>query len=294
MRSRAAAEGNHAQGLMVWAAAGTLVAFATMVIAGYENLSRVSVPFFDVARPRVHMEPLPPRVHPEAREHAAASPYPDLPRRPTVIGPMPLPGGAMGTSLGGRIPVSDRVVVASIPPAPAAGSATKPRPSPKPKAARAGDVAPKVKISTKNVASKGKATPTRDMKSRTIVGSLSNRKVTGNGGRLILEPRTMRMFAELERRWGEKLQVRWAYRDRKLNRRVGGKSKSFHLRKMAVDIVHGGWSAAKMRRFVRLAYSIGFRGFGMGRNVIHLDSRPNLTSWNYGGNRYGLAYRMVR
>lgn len=120
------------------------------------------------------------------------------------------------------------------------------------------------------------------------------RKVTGNGGKLVLEPKTMRMFQQLERAWGEKLTVRWAYRDKKLNRKVGGAGRSMHLQKKALDIVHGGWSKAKMVKFVRLAYKIGFRGFGMGRNVVHIDTRPSLTSWNYGGNRYGLAYRMVR
>lgn len=123
---------------------------------------------------------------------------------------------------------------------------------------------------------------------------LAKRKVTGNGQRMVLEPRTARMFLELERQWGEKLNVRWAFRDKSLNRKVGGRPRSYHLSKKAVDIVHGGWSKAKMRRFVRLAYKIGFRGFGMGGNVIHLDTRANFTSWNYGGNRYGLANSMIR
>lgn len=123
---------------------------------------------------------------------------------------------------------------------------------------------------------------------------LAKRKVSGNGQRMILEPRTARMFLELERQWGEKLEVRWAFRDKKLNRKVGGANKSMHLQQKAVDIVHGGWSKSKMHRFVRLAYRVGFRGFGMGGNVIHLDTRGSLTSWNYGGNRYGLAYSIIR
>jgi uncharacterized protein YcbK (DUF882 family) len=123
---------------------------------------------------------------------------------------------------------------------------------------------------------------------------LTKRKVSGNGQRMVLEPRTARMFLELERQWGEKLNVRWAFRDKSLNRKVGGRPRSYHLSKKAVDIVHGGWSKAKMRRFVRLAYRIGFRGFGMGGNVIHLDTRASFTSWNYGGNRYGLAHSMIR
>lgn len=202
-----------------------------------------------------------------------------------MVGPMPLTGKPMGTTLGGRMPISDSILVASMPPTPGT--------SPKPKVTRDPDVAPKGRVPGKVAVAKGKTAPAVDMRSRTIIGSLSNRKVTGNGGRLILEPRTMGMFAELERRWGEKLQVRWAYRDPRLNRKVGGAGRSLHLRRMALDITHAGWNRDKMRRFVQLAYSIGFRGFGMGRSVIHIDTRPNLTSWNYGGNRYGLAYGML-
>lgn len=127
-----------------------------------------------------------------------------------------------------------------------------------------------------------------------LLSYLRKRTVTGNGGRLILEPRTMRMFQQLEREWGEQLTVRWAYRDKKLNKRVGGAGRSMHLQKKALDIVHGGWPKAKMARFVKLAYKIGFRGFGLGSNVIHLDTRPGFASWNYGGNRYGTAARMIR
>lgn len=123
---------------------------------------------------------------------------------------------------------------------------------------------------------------------------LTKRKVSGNGQRMILDQRTASLFVELERRWGEKLEVRWAYRDPKLNKKVGGKRHSYHIKKKAIDIVHNGWSKKKMRRFVRLAYSLGFRGFGMGGTVIHIDTRGPLTSWNYGGNIYGLAYSMVR
>lgn len=163
-----------------------------------------------------------------------------------------------------------------------------PRPRPKPKQ----ETWPE-KV-TKKVIEETEKVLRATKKAGQAVLDLTKRKVTGNGQRMILEPRTARMFIELERRWGEKLEVRWAFRDKKLNRKVGGKSRSYHLSKKAVDIVHGGWSREKMRRFVRLAYSIGFRGFGMGGRVIHLDTRSSFTSWNYGGNKYGLAYSMVR
>lgn len=152
---------------------------------------------------------------------------------------------------------------------------------------------PRPKPGTQMPADPPNASNKARLEDKTLVPS-KKRTVTGNGGKLILEPRTMRMFQQLEKAWGEKLTVRWAYRDRKLNKRVGGASRSMHLKKQAIDIVHGGWSKAKMARFVRLAYKIGFRGFGLGRNVVHIDTRKGLASWNYGGNRYGTASRMLR
>lgn len=131
-------------------------------------------------------------------------------------------------------------------------------------------------------------------KKKKSINNLFARTVSGNGGRVVLDLRTAEMFVELERRWGETLNIRWAYRDRRLNREVGGKEKSYHLLKMAVDVRHDGWPKAKMKRFVRLAYSLGFRGFGLGQNVVHIDSRKAFTSWNYGNNPYGLAYSMVK
>lgn len=152
---------------------------------------------------------------------------------------------------------------------------------------------PLPKPSTQMPADPPNASEKARLEDKTLVPS-KKRTVTGNGGKLILEPRTMRMFQQLEKAWGEKLTVRWAYRSKKLNKRVGGASRSMHLKKQAIDIVHGGWSKAKMARFVRLAYKMGFRGFGLGRNVIHIDTRKGLASWNYGGNRYGTASRMLR
>lgn len=202
-----------------------------------------------------------------------------------------MPRGDWGTALTtdiGRVPTMGTGLTPDLPEASQGmqvGTAeTVPKPRPKPAHATARDDRP----------AKERDRYDREAKPRTTVTSMSGRRVSGNGGRLILEPRTMRMLAELEQRWGERLQIRWAYRDSRLNRKVGGAKKSMHLQRKAVDIVHGGWSRAKMVRFVRLAYSIGFRGFGLGRNVVHIDTRARFTSWNYGGNRYGSAFRMVR
>lgn len=257
-----------------WAAASTLIAFGVIVVIGFDKFSRLEQT--EVPAPRVHMEPLPPRVHPEP-----AKAVPDWgialhdPRGASwgsaIVGRPATRSRPMGTSVAGYVIVPARTT--EIAP-------RKPRAKPAP--ARI-PVDPRVKRDDADA----------NIRLRAPTKSMASRRVGGNGGRLILEPRTMVLFAELEARWGERLEVRWAYRDPKLNRKVGGAGKSMHLQKKALDIVHGGWSRAKMASFVRLAYSLGFRGFGLGRNVVHIDTRARFTSWNYGGNPYGLAYRMV-
>lgn len=270
-------------------AVAAAAAFVAAVVATYDWLNQPTVAVIDPwePRPRIASPWQHPRVHPE----------PVVPSRqlPDVARGHAMPRGDWGTAMTtdlGRVPTMGTGITPDLPgPAPgtlaeATGVVIKPRPKPPHLMAR--DDRPAKRRDSHDRETVAEAKP------KSAVASLGRRTVSGNGGRLILEPRTMHMLAELEQRWGERLQIRWAYRDSRLNRKVGGAKGSMHLQRKAVDIVHGGWSRAKMVRFVRLAYSIGFRGFGLGRNVVHIDTRSRFTSWNYGGNRYGSAYRMVR
>ena len=123
---------------------------------------------------------------------------------------------------------------------------------------------------------------------------MKQRKVTGNGDNVRLEPTTLERFVKLEQAWGEQLEVMWAFRTVSINNEMGGRKHSQHLQGKAIDVVHNGWSKEKMRKFVRLAYDMGFRGFGLGRTIVHIDTRPKLGAWDYPGNPYGSARTMLR
>ena len=124
--------------------------------------------------------------------------------------------------------------------------------------------------------------------------SYEPRRVTGNGDLLELEPKTLRMFVELEQRWGEQLEIKWAYRSKELNTAIDGAKHSQHIHGKAIDITHNGWSQAKMKKFVRLAYEVGFRGFGLGQTMIHIDSRDELGAWLYPGSPYPSARKLLK
>lgn len=127
-----------------------------------------------------------------------------------------------------------------------------------------------------------------------LVDQMKERRVSGNGDRLQLEPRTLLMLVKLEQEWGEQLEIKWAKRDKALNTEIGGKSHSQHLKGKAVDIMHNGWGQAKMRKFIRLAYDIGFRGIGTGRTMIHIDTRDKFGAWLYPGSPYPSARTILR
>ena len=127
-----------------------------------------------------------------------------------------------------------------------------------------------------------------------LVDQMKERKVSGNGETIQLEPRTLLMLVKLEQEWGEQLDIKWAKRDKALNDEIGGKSHSQHLKGKAVDIMHNGWGQAKMRKFIRLAYDIGFRGIGTGRTMIHIDTRDKFGAWLYPGSPYPSARTILR
>jgi uncharacterized protein YcbK (DUF882 family) len=127
-----------------------------------------------------------------------------------------------------------------------------------------------------------------------LVYDMKSRRASGNGQMLHLEPETLLMVAKLEQEWGEQLDIRWAYRGKDLNDKVGGVEHSQHLKGKAVDVVHNGWSKDKMTKFVKLAYDVGFRGFGLGPTIVHLDSRDSLGTWLYPGSPYPLAKELLQ
>lgn len=54
---------------------------------------------------------------------------------------------------------------------------------------------------------------------------------------------------------------------------------SFHLKGQAVDIAYN--TPEERDTIIRAAAAAGFRGFGIGRTFIHIDSRENFAIWDY-------------
>jgi uncharacterized protein YcbK (DUF882 family) len=164
-------------------------------------------------------------------------------------------------------------------------------PAPVVEPVKAEEPQPKVEETAK-VAEVPKVEPKDDLGD--LLDEMQKRKVTGNGETLQLEERTLHMLVKLEQEWGEQLEIKWGKRDKALNTEIGGRSHSQHLKGKAVDIMHNGWDQAKMRKFIRLAYDVGFRGFGTGKTMIHIDSRDKLGAWLYPGSPYPSARKILR
>ena len=83
------------------------------------------------------------------------------------------------------------------------------------------------------------------------------------------------------------------YRNRVLNKAVGGVSNSRHLDGDAVDIRVSGWDGEAVKALIAAMVKAGFRGFGLGTDkagnvsFLHGDLRTAPTVWLYNGGRVG-------
>jgi hypothetical protein len=83
-------------------------------------------------------------------------------------------------------------------------------------------------------------------------------------------------------KYGKPFSIKSSYRDPAHNRRVGGAKNSQHVHGKAFDISTEGWSREQKQDFIRMAGDVGFRGFGVGKNSIHVDM-GKARSWGYAG-----------
>jgi uncharacterized protein YcbK (DUF882 family) len=80
----------------------------------------------------------------------------------------------------------------------------------------------------------------------------------------------------------EPLIINSAYRCELYNERVGGSAKSYHTKGRAVDICTRGWTSQKRMRLLESALYHDFRGIGLARNYMHIDTRKGPTKlWGY-------------
>lgn len=74
------------------------------------------------------------------------------------------------------------------------------------------------------------------------------------------------------------------YRCAKYNEseKIGGKKTSLHTIGKAGDISTLGWTSAMLYEFLKHAINVGFKGIGIGKTYIHLDTRSTKSKmWVY-------------
>jgi uncharacterized protein YcbK (DUF882 family) len=99
-------------------------------------------------------------------------------------------------------------------------------------------------------------------------------------------------LARISAHFGQPIQIVSGCRSRALNRKVGGRKNSYHLRCMAADIQIKGVSPGRLKRFADTIPSIGGIGTYCGRTMIHIDVGPE-RRWT-GGCRSRHALKGVR
>jgi uncharacterized protein YcbK (DUF882 family) len=99
-------------------------------------------------------------------------------------------------------------------------------------------------------------------------------------GKVGFHPPSMDKLQALRHLLGKPMVITSAYRSPSHNRRVGGASKSQHLKARAFDVVMKGHDPVE---FERLARQVGFTSFGYYPNsntpFMHIDTRKRPASW---------------
>lgn len=93
-------------------------------------------------------------------------------------------------------------------------------------------------------------------------------------------------FATLQRDFGRPLVINDALAKAGTSRE-SETSGSRHFFGDALDISLAGMSNADKIRLFQTAKAAGFKGFGFGNNILHIDLRSTPTGWAYGNSTYG-------
>lgn len=95
-----------------------------------------------------------------------------------------------------------------------------------------------------------------------------------------VEPEAEAAFHGLEDALGFRLTVTSAFRSEADNKRVKGAKNSQHKHGNAFDISVAGKTKEERKEIIRQAHAAGFRGFGIGSNIIHID-QGGQRAWGY-------------
>lgn len=103
-------------------------------------------------------------------------------------------------------------------------------------------------------------------------------------GHLILHYETMDALQRLRTMWQAPMRITSGTRCAKHNERVGGAKGSLHMQGRAFDIhMPQSWTGRHTASFLYYATHAQFRGIGLYRTFIHLDTGPHRT-WEEKGN----------
>jgi uncharacterized protein YcbK (DUF882 family) len=84
----------------------------------------------------------------------------------------------------------------------------------------------------------------------------------------------------LRKLWGRSISVNSGYRCKTHNQAVGGKPSSQHLAGNAADIDVSHLSEEEKKTFIVLCRQV-FKGIGIGKTFVHVDSRAVAAEWTY-------------
>ena len=100
-------------------------------------------------------------------------------------------------------------------------------------------------------------------------------------GALPMNPDFMERLEALRAEWGKPISPTSARRCRAWNDVVGGAPLSMHLEGKAADFI---FEESEAKKFAELAEKYGFGGIGLGKNLVHIDSREEKARWSYSSN----------
>ena len=102
------------------------------------------------------------------------------------------------------------------------------------------------------------------------------------GSGQLMDEKMLSMLDEVREMYGKPISINSGYRTIRHNAKVGGKSKSSHLKGLAVDIA---CSTSRDRyNLLEALKSVGFNRIGIAKSFIHVDldlSKSDNVIWTY-------------
>lgn len=102
------------------------------------------------------------------------------------------------------------------------------------------------------------------------------------GSGQLMDEKMLSMLDEVREMYGKPISINSGYRTIRHNAKVGGKSKSSHLKGLAVDIACG--TSRDRYNLLEALKSVGFNRIGIAKSFIHVDLDFDKTQnviWTY-------------